>query len=589
MARSRRGRREVRPRRRNAGAPTPRPVVAPVSAPAIPSPAPPAATLPRRARALWRWPRWHALTAIPAWGLAILGIVGLISTIRSAPPLPPEHEPVRFVSGTPLTERLVILLVPQLDDRGVANLRDGLALASATPPTMVTIDRPGFASFNEISLQLFAGNVAGGVALPTSSDLTGQPPDTVARGVAGQGRGVSLIGPADWRALFALAAPPSASAASTPPKTAALLTEVRGTLAERRAALVLIHLRDLAARDLRDDVAMRGDLATVGATLDSRDTLMIVAGNGGGDLRVTLSGAGVKVGPMRTLAPNDFAPLCAVLLGAPYPSEARGRIAWTLLSGDEQHKAQATAALARQRTALVANSLPFGAIYPTELLSAQTQLPAIDAAIGARQYPYAYQLATSAVDQADRLLVTIADTATILVPRRAAPWLVAAALALALYALLLVLAGRLWGMLGAVAIGGGLVLGVWAGSAYLLQRLVTPNSASVVALVGLQAAIGAGVCVWLVRLFVGGDEALTGWRERPGWRATELLVLLAALPIAVAAYRYGLPWRLRLEETAPLFRWRSALLAPVALLLLGYAWTFWGVWRARRGARREMA
>ncbi|HEY8598268.1 MAG TPA: hypothetical protein VIL85_07545, partial [Thermomicrobiales bacterium] len=108
----------------------------------------------------------------------------------------------------------------------------------------------------------------------------------------------------------------------------------------------------------------------------------------------------------------------------------------------------------------------------------------------------------------------------------------------------------------------------------------------IVALVALQAAVGAGVCVLLARVFVGEDAGATGWRGRPGWRATELLVLLAAVPIAIAAYRYGLPWRLRLEETAPLFRWRSALLAPAALLLLGYAWACWDVWRARQGARR---
>lgn len=551
------------------------------------APAPPVgpvAPAPQPQRIPWRRPRWRALTAIPAWALAILGIAGLISTIRSTPPLPPEHEPIRFVAGTPLAGRLVIVLVPQLDERGVTALREGLALAAPTTTTTFTIDRPGFASFDEISLQLLAGNVAGGVAPPTSVDLTRQPPDTVARGVAGQGRGVALIGPADWRALFALT-PPSASAAPAIPKTGALLTEAREALAEDHSALVLVQLRDLTARDLRDDAAIRGGLATVGASLDSGDTLLIVAGNGGGDLRASLSGAGVKAGPPRSLAPNDFAPLCAVLLGAPYPSEARGRIAWPLLAGDEQHKAQATAALARQRTSLVANSLPFGAMYPPELLTTQTQLPAIDAAISAKQYAYAYQLAASAVDQADRLLATIADTATLPVPRRAAPWLVAAALALALYALLLALVGRPWGTFGAAAIGGGLALGVWIGSAYLLQRLVTPNPAFVVALIALQATIGAGACVLLARFFVGERGTAAGWRGRPGWRATELLVLLAAVPIAVVAYRYGLPWRLRLEETAALFRWRSALLAPVALLLLGYVWTCWDFWRTRRGAR----
>ncbi|CAA9580970.1 MAG: hypothetical protein AVDCRST_MAG18-3128 [uncultured Thermomicrobiales bacterium] len=554
---------------------------------------------PPRGRPDRRWPRRRPLTAIPAWALAILGLVGLLSTIRSAPPTPPVREPVRFAAGAPLAARLIVVLAPQLDERGAAALREGLGTPLAAPRALFTIGRPGFASFDEVSLQLLAGNVAGGVAPPTSADLAGQPPDTVARGVAGQERGVALIGPEEWRALFGLAAPPAANPAPAPLKSAALLAETGEAVSARRAALVLVQLRDLNARELREDGGVRGGLAALGVALDPRDALLIVAGGGGGALRASLSGAGTRGGPTRALAPNDFAPLCAVLLGAPYPSEARGRIAWPLLVGDERQKAEATAGLARQRTALVANSLPFGSPYPAELLSAQEQHPPIDAAIDTGQYAYAYQLAASVVDQADRLLIAVADAPTLPVPRRAAPWLAAAALAFALYAFLLAFAGRVWGTLGAAFVGGLLALGVWVGSASLLQRLVAPHLAFVVALAALHALVGGGVCVWLVRLFLGqgpvgagvagGGADAAGWRARSGWRATELLVLLAALPIAVAAYRYGLPWRLRLEETAPLFRWRSALIAPAALLLLGYAWTLRGAWRARRGVGKAAA
>src|SRR3712207_8766873 len=55
--------------------------------------------------------------------------------------------------------------------------------------------------------------------------------------------------------------------------------------------------------------------------------------------------------------------------GVGYPSEARGRIAWSLLVADERHKAVATTALGRQRTTLAAHSLPLGTLYPQLLRS----------------------------------------------------------------------------------------------------------------------------------------------------------------------------------------------------------------------------
>jgi hypothetical protein len=524
------------------------------------------------------------LTALPAWLLALLGIAGLLSTIRAAPPAPPTRQPVRFVAGTPLAERLVIVLVPQLDAAGALALRAALGPDEATPAAAVAIDRPGFASFDEISLQLLAGNVADGVAPPTSTDGAAQSPDSIVRGVAGQERGVALIGQEGWRSLFGVVAPPSPTAAPVPaPKTPTLLADADSALASRRAALTLLQLRELTAREVRDDPTVRGGLAALGERLGPRDALIVIAGSGGGDLLVSLSGAGSRTSPLRTLAANDFAPLCAVLLGAPYPSESRGRIAWSLLMVDDARKAEATARLARQRTGLVANTLPFGTAYPPDLLAAMSQHPAIDSAIESQHYSYAYQLASSVLDQADRQFVATVDTPTLPVPRRAAPWLVVAGIVAALYAVLLALAGRLWGTLGAAAAGAALAAAAWFGTATLLQRLVTPNPAFVIALGLMQGIVGGGVCAvlawFLGRAVVGGRD------DAGGWRATELLALLAAIPIAFAAYRYGLPWQLRLEESAPLFRWRSALLAPLALLLLGYGWTLVLRWRERRVAR----
>lgn len=556
---------------------------APSAPPPPESPAPPGVG-PARRRAPWRWLRWRPLTALPAWLLAVVGIVGLASTIRSSPPVPPARDPIRFTSGAPLAERLVVVLVPQLDERGLAALRMALGLGDEPPANLFTIDRPGFASFEEATLQLFAGNVAGGAAPPVTTDLPGQPPDTVVRGVAWQGRGVALVGPPEWRALFGVADPAASASPAPPAKSDAWLAEAGTILRNRQSALVLVELRDLTMRDLREETGgLRPDLATFGAALGAHDALLIVGGGGiGEELRLTLSGAGVKPAPVRTLALNDVAPTCAVLIGAPYPFEARGRIVWPLLDAGARHKAEATVGLARQRAGLVVGTLPLGTPYPPALLATLGQLPDIDAAITRGQYAYAYQLGSSAVDQADRLLVTTVDPAPLPIPRRAAPNLVIACLAVALYALLLLISSRSWGTLGAALIGAALALMVWVGIAVYLQRIVVPRLSVVIALTSLHALVGGIACAWLAGLFVGRGPLPGDPATRPGWRAVEALVLLAALPAAICAYRYGLPWRLRLEETASLFRWRSALLAPVGLLLAGYAWMLVQTWRQRR-------
>jgi hypothetical protein len=96
-----------------------------------------------------------------------------------------------------------------------------------------------------------------------------------------------------------------------------------------------------------------------------------------------------------------------------------------------------------------------------------------------------------------------------------------------------------------------------------LRRVIVPNLATVVALTAFHALCGGAVGAWLARRWS---------RPRPAF-AIDLLVFLAAIPAAVCAYRYGLPWRLRLEEATPLFLWRSALLAPIGLLVTGYAFS----------------
>ena len=541
-----------------------------------------------------RAPRWRRLrlrgrfwSALPAWLVAAVGVVGLLFTLRPTATVMPIREPVRFSSGTPLTTRLVVIFAPQLDERGLATLRGTLGTLGATPGVVATVARPGFASFDEATLQLFAGNVAGGAAPPVASESAGVIPDTVVRSVAGQGRGVALIGSPEWKALFGFAPTPRPaplpSGSFAPVTTAALIAEARARLAARQTTLLMLQLSELTARDLRaDGGVLVGPLGDLAANLDARDSLLIVGGGGGnGDpLRLNLAGAGIGIVPGQELALNDFAPTAAVLLGTPYPSEARGRIAWTLLAADTRRKAEATVGLARQRAGLVVSTLPLGRPYPPELLAVQAQLPTLDATLAGGQTTYAYQLASSAVDQSDRLLLTAAEATPLPVSPRAAPWLMAACLLVALYALLLAGFARAGLALGAAAAGGIVALALWLAIDIYLQKLVVPRLAVVIALTALLAICGAGACVWLARLLRG--QALGGW-VRTSWRAVELLALLAVVPAAFCAYRYGLPWGLRLEETASLFRWRASLLAPAALLIAGSCWT---LLRARLERRR---
>ena len=549
------------------------------SPPAPPDPQPPRRVAPFSRAARWRRAlmRGRFWSALPAWLVAGLGIIGLFFTMRPTPTVPPSREPVRFSSGAPLTARLVVILAPQLDERGLAALRGTLGTLGAAPGTAATVARPGFASFDEATLQLFAGNVAGGGAPPVASTSAGVAPDTVVRSIIGQGRGAALIGPPSWKALFGVVATPALtprpSASVAPATSATLVAEARTALAARWATLLLLRLSDLTARDLRaDGGALVGPLGEFAATLDARDALVIVGGGGGtGDpLRLHLIGAGIGVGPGQELALNDFAPTAAVLLGTPYPAEVRGRIAWSLLAADTRRKAEATVGLARQRAGLVVSTLPLGRPYPPELLAVQAQLPTLDATLAEGQTTYAYQLASSVVDQSDRLLLTAAEAAPLPVSPRAVPWLLAACLAIALYAPLFAGLARAWLPLGAAMAGGIVALALWLAIDNYLQQLVVPRLAVVIGLTALLAICGAGVCVWLARLLRG---QVPGGRARIAWRAVELLALLAVVPAAFCAYRYGLPWRLRLEETAPLFRWRASLLAPAALLLAGSLWT----------------
>ena len=519
-----------------------------------PGPAPP----PR-----WARRRWRPLFALPALLLALLGIAALVPTIRSAPPPPPPREPIRYPSGSPVADRLVILLAPQLDERDLLLLRAAL-LPQADPASRdgarVTIGRPSFMSFDDISLVLLAGN---GPSAATTPGPAGQSPDTLVRSVLGQGKRAVLLGPAEWRALFGLGDAAPASATPALPKSGVLLRDTAAILATRDATLVLVQLRDLAARDLRDEAGNVRDAAgQVGAQLGPRDALLLVGGGGaiGEPLHLALSGAGVKRASLRTLALNDVAPTCAVLLGTRYPVEARGGIAWGLIEADTGRKAEAMAGLSRQRAALVVGALPFGVSYSEPLRTLLRHLDQVDTETDAGHHAFAYQLAASNLAEADRQLADPAGGTPLPAPRRAAWALAIPALLAALLALGLALSARAWGTLAAGLGGAAAALVIWLAFVVVLQRVIVPNLATVVALTAAHACCGGLAAAWLARR----------WSRFGPTLALDLLVLLAAFPIAICAYRYGLPWQLRLEEAPPLFFWRSALLAPAGLLLAGY-------------------
>ena len=507
-----------------------------------------------------RQPRFRSFSFIPALLLALLGIAGLVPTIRTTPPPPPLRDPIRYPSGGGAAERLVIILAPQLNERELVLLRSSLT-PDRPEGTIVSVDRPSFMSFEDSSFVLLAGNGPSAAAPPAPAD---QPPDTLVRSIVAQGKQVRLIGPADWRALFGLVE--ASPATSNPPNIDALLNETASALALRDAPLVMVLLRDLAGRDLRDEPGnLRAMLSNLGTTLSPQDAVLLVGGGGaiGEPLRLSISGAGTKISPTRTLDLNDVAPTCAVLIGAAYPSEARGRIAWSLLAADDRRKAEATAGLSRQRATLAISAIPFGVQYPNALRILINQLADADAEIAAKRYDYAYQLAASHLDQADRQLVALAGATPLPTPRRAAWGLVIPPAAVALLAIGTVLLSRAWGTLGASVAGGLGALAIWLAFVILLRRVIVPNLATVVALTAFYTLCGSTVSAWLARHWS---------RPRPAF-AIDFLVLLAAIPAAVCAYRYGLPWRLRLEEATPLFLWRSALLAPIGLLVTGYAFS----------------
>ena len=368
-----------------------------------------------------RWPHWLLWPARPALVVALLGLVGLAVTQPLAPyPAPggPRSAgPIRYDAGPPLADRLVIIFAPTLDGPGVAALgaalRQGYAERGAGGTAQFAVARPQYASFADATMLILAGN-----APPTAGS---NPPDTLVRviddraatGTEGRGQvAAALVGPDGWRALFGRAPEPRLPdrlTVATPEAAARATLAAAGTALRERAPLTAIYLEEVTARE------PGGELAALGRELDDGDALLIVGGGGGlgAPLAGLLSGPAVPrypaSAPPRPVALNDLAPTCAVLLGVGYPSEARGRIAWPLLVADERHKAVATAALARQRTTLAAHSLPLGTVYPQLLGEATRRLPQIDGLIEQGQYAYAYQLASSSVDEADRALATAAS------------------------------------------------------------------------------------------------------------------------------------------------------------------------------------
>ncbi len=513
---------------------------------------------------------WAA--ALCALLVAVSGVAGLLTTLRAPPPVVPRAPQApraldRYDAGEPLTDRLAIVFLPRLDEQGLAAFaaalgREGPAGAGET--AAFTVARPNYTAFEGVSLLLLAGNSAETTGTAATQPPT-EPPDNLVRSLRAEGRGVLLFGPPAWRELFGEAAPPPGTPVAKP---AATLAEAGAALRRTDAPLVAAYLPELGARDLAGDV--QGEVAALGAALGGRDAVLLVGGGGGATepLHLALSGPAVKPGRARRIDLNDIAPTAAVLTGARYPTAARGRVAWSLLAVDERRKATAALALARQRTTLAAGALPLGTEYPPLLQRALYRLPAVETALQEGQFAYAYQLASSSIDEADRALAATATTAPILPPRRVAWPLVAAGLGAALLAALLAALNRSALALGAATIGALAAAGSWSLLTALLRPLLVPALPTVAALLLLPAVLGGVLGAWLGR----------GTRRPPGRSlarrglAVELLVLLAGLPIALCAYRYGLPWQLRWEEAAPLFRWRSALLAPTMLLVAGSAW-----------------
>lgn len=507
----------------------------------------------------------------PAVLVALLTLLGLGATLRARPvPPPPPPPPVRYDTGVPFANRLIVIFGPRLDDRGLTALG---SVVRPDPPGRVahfTTARPEYASFPEITAQLLAGTAT----LGNPISPPGQPLDTLVNAVHDRGRGVTLIGPPEWRALFAIEPAPVARA--TP--IASTVSVAARTLRDAPDKLVVIYLAELSAREVNG--SLRVDLARLGDGIGPSDALLLVGGGGapGTPLALALSGPGVRQMPVQELPFNDIAPTCAVIAGAPYPYDARGGIAWPLLATDTRVKATATAALARQRSTLAARAVPFGALYSPTLQEAIAGLPTIESVLQNGEYAYGYQLASSAVERANQSLDQTLATPLYSPPRRAAWPLVAAALVLSLVAPLLALARRRMNALAPAVAGFVLALASWLLLVNVLGGVLPPSLPFVVLALALPAALGGRVVTWRGlsrrRLRQRGDQQplLT----------IDLLVLLATLPIAFCALRYGYPWQLRADEAELRLRWQSALLAPALLTIASYGWILLFPPRTRR-------
>lgn len=493
--------------------------------------------------------------------VSLLTLVGLGATLRGRPvPPSPPPPPVRYDTGVPFANRLIVIFGPRLDDRGLTALGN---VVRPDPPGRVahfTTARPEYASFPEITAQLLAGTTTQGNPISPP----GQPLDTLVNAVHDRGGGVTLIGPPEWRSLFAIEPAPAARA--TP--VASSVWEAARTLRDAPDKLVVIYLAELSAREVNG--ALRVDLARLGDGIGASDALLLVGGGGapGTPLALALSGPGVRQMPVRELPFNDIAPTCAAIVGAPYPYEARGGIAWSLLATDTRVKATATAALARQRSTLAARAVPFGALYSPALQEAIAGLPTIESVLQRGEYAYGYQLASSAVESADQSLDQTFATPLYRAPRRAAWPLMAGALALALVAPLLALARRRMNALAPAVAGCILALTTWLLLVNLLGGVLPPSIPFVILALALPAALGGRLVTW---------QGLSRRRSRQlgaqhPLLEIDLLVLLATLPIAFCALRYGYPWQLRADEAKLRLQWQSALLAPTLLTIASYGW-----------------